>query len=101
MRGGGVVVLTNASSAISWPLTPTSHRLADDIAARLVGQPLPPAESRHQVTFALIAAGMGILLLLMQLRTLVRELRLARLPSHGSPAPLAARGVLLWSMSFF
>lgn len=81
--GWGVVVLTNVSSAIPWPLTPTSHRLADDIAARLVGQPLPPAESRHQVTFALIAAGMGILLL-MQLRTLAREARLARRPSSTS-----------------
>lgn len=83
--GWGVVVLTNASSAIPWPLTPTSHRLADDIAARLVGQPLPRAESRHQITFALIAAGMGILLL-MQLRTLVREARLAWRPRHDSVA---------------
>ncbi len=83
--GWGVVVLTNASSAIPWPLTPTSHRLADDIAARLVGQPMPRAESRHQLVFALISAGMGILLL-MQLRTLVRELRLARQPSHESGA---------------
>lgn len=83
--GWGVVVLTNASSAIPWPLTPTSHRLADDIAARLVGQPLPPAESRHQMIFALIAAGMGILLL-MQVRTLVREARLARRSSFTSGA---------------
>jgi hypothetical protein len=81
--GWGVVVLTNVSSAIPWPLTPTSHRLADDIAARLVGQPLPPAESRHQVTFALIAAGIGILLL-MQRRPLEREARLARRPSSSS-----------------
>lgn len=77
--GWGVVVLTNASSAIPWPIMPTSHRLADDIAARLAGQALPSPESRHRMTFALIAAAMFVLLFL-QLRTLVLELRVVRHP---------------------
>ena len=81
--GWGVVVLTNVSSAIPWPVTPTSHRLADDIAARLVGQPLPPPETRHRMTFALIAVGMGVLLLV-QLRTLLREGRAARRRLHDA-----------------
>jgi hypothetical protein len=83
--GWGVVVLTNVSSAIPWPVAPTSHRLADDIAVRLAGQPLPPPESRHRSTFAVIAAGMGILLLA-QLRTIVREVRAARQPGHHAGA---------------
>ncbi|WP_019588174.1 serine hydrolase domain-containing protein [Deinococcus apachensis] len=37
--GWGVAVLTNVSSVL--PLVPTSHRMADDIAASLVGVPLP------------------------------------------------------------
>jgi len=43
--GWGVVVLTNASTGIPLPIMPTSHRLADEIAAYLAGVPLPPPTS--------------------------------------------------------
>jgi CubicO group peptidase (beta-lactamase class C family) len=93
--GWGVAVLTNVSSAIPWPLTPTSHRLADDIAARLAGQPWPRPASRHRVMCALIAAAMGVLLLA-QLRTQVREVRAARrLASAAAAARRAWRSAVL------
>jgi CubicO group peptidase (beta-lactamase class C family) len=53
--GWGVVVLTNASTGIPMPLTPTSHRLADDIAAYLVGAPLPPPTSSHRTRWLVLA----------------------------------------------
>jgi hypothetical protein len=38
--GAAVVVLTNASTLMPLPAQPTSHRLADEIAAYLAGKPL-------------------------------------------------------------
>ncbi len=46
-QGLGVVVLTNVSSAIPWPITPTSHLMADQIAAALIGVPLSVPPHRH------------------------------------------------------
>ncbi len=60
--GWGVVVLTNVSSAIPFPIAPTSHRMADAIAAHLAGEPLPDAGSRHAATFALLTAAMLVVI---------------------------------------
>lgn len=84
--GWGVAVLTNASSAVPWPVAPVSHRLADDIAAHLVGRPLPDVASTHRVFFAVIAAAM-LLLVAAQLRTLRRAWRAG---SEGPSAPRRA-----------
>ncbi|MEO7454752.1 MAG: serine hydrolase domain-containing protein [Gemmatimonadaceae bacterium] len=73
-QGWGVAVLTNASSALPWPLVPASHRLADDIAAHLVGQPLPPVSSRHRMFFAVVAIAM-LAVLASQARALLRAWR--------------------------
>lgn len=97
--GWGVVVLTNVSSAIPWPITPTSHRLADDIAARLAGQALPSPESRHRKTFALIAAAMFGLLLL-QLRTLAHEVRAVRHPAREPGASRRAWRAIVIDVAF-
>lgn len=44
----GVVVLTNVSSAIPWPIAPTSHVMADEIAAALMGVTLPVPSDTHR-----------------------------------------------------
>lgn len=79
----GVVVLTNISSAIPFPIAPASHVMADAIAAHLAGNPLPPAGSRHALLFVGIAAAM-LLVLAGQCRGLVRAVR--------NPMPKASRG---------
>ncbi len=66
----GVVVLTNVSSAIPWPIAPTSHVMADDIAAALVGVALPVPSDKHRWLFAAISAGM-LLITLLQVRGLL------------------------------
>ena len=78
--GWGVVVLTNASTGIPMPVVPTSHRLADDIAAYLAGTPLPPPTSPHRrrwLALALILLG----ILVIQIRGLWR---FQRRPAPGS-----------------
>ena len=79
--GWGVVVLTNASTGIPMPLAPTSHRLADDIAAYLVGVPLPPPTSPHRTRWLALAV-----VLFGVLASQVRGLwRLRRAPVHTFP----------------
>ncbi|MEO7612186.1 MAG: serine hydrolase domain-containing protein [Gemmatimonadales bacterium] len=79
----GVVVLTNVSSAIPFPIAPASHVMADAIAAHLAGEPLPPAGSRHASFFFGVAAVM-LLVMAAQIRALVRAVRA---PSReGTPA---------------
>lgn len=73
-RQWGVVVLTNVSSAIPFPIAPTSHVMADAIAAHLAGDPLPPAGSRHAVLFIGVAAVM-LLVVGGQIRGLVRAVQ--------------------------
>ncbi|MEO7368553.1 MAG: serine hydrolase domain-containing protein [Gemmatimonadaceae bacterium] len=73
-RHTGVVVLTNVSSAMPWPIAPTSHVMADEIAAALMGVPLPVPSDKHRWLFAAIAAAM-LLVILNQLRGLLRILR--------------------------
>jgi cytochrome b561 len=69
--GWGVVVLTNASSSLPLPLAPTSHRIADAVAASLAGAALGESGSRFRVMhWALLAA--TLLILLSQLRVLWR-----------------------------
>lgn len=70
----GVVVLTNVSSTIPWPIAPTSHVMADEIAAALIGKPLPDPSEKHRWLFGIIAAAM-FLIILMQLRGLLRIYR--------------------------
>lgn len=72
--GWGVVVLTNASTGIPMPLTPTSHRLADDVAAYLAGAPLPPPTSPHRTRWLVLAAIM-LAVLVSQVRSLWRVSR--------------------------
>lgn len=81
-RGWGVVVLTNVSSAIPFPIAPASHVMADAIAGHLAGAPLPPARSRHAAFFFGVAAVM-LLVLAAQIRGLVRAVR--------HPLPAASR----------
>jgi CubicO group peptidase (beta-lactamase class C family) len=60
--GAAVVVLTNASTLMPLPAQPTSHRLADEIAASLAGEPLASgALSFGTVVFA-VWAGLALLL---------------------------------------
>ncbi len=70
----GVVVLTNVSSLIPWPIAPTSHVMADGIAAALIGVPLPVPSDRHRWLFGAIAAA-ALLLTLHQVRGLLRIVR--------------------------
>lgn len=79
----GVVVLTNVSSAIPWPIAPTSHVMADDIAATLIGVPLPVPSDKHRWLFGATSAAM-LLILLHQLRGL---LRLSRSRTRRDPSP--------------
>ena len=57
--GWGVVVLTNVSSAL--PLSPASHRMADNIAASLTGDPLPAPGYKFKLVHLIIA--LAVLLL--------------------------------------
>jgi CubicO group peptidase (beta-lactamase class C family) len=69
--GWGVVVLTNASSSLPLPLAPTSHRIADAVAASLAGAALGESGSRFRVMhWALLAT--TLLILASQLRVLWR-----------------------------
>jgi len=70
----GVVVLTNVSSMIPWPVAPTSHVMADDIAATLIGARLPVPSDKHRWLFGIITAAI-VVLTLMQLRGLLRIIR--------------------------
>ncbi|MEP6506895.1 MAG: serine hydrolase domain-containing protein [Gemmatimonadales bacterium] len=87
----GVVVLTNVSSAMPWPIAPTSHVMADEIAAALMGVPLPVPSNKHRWLFAAIAAAM-LLVILNQLRGLLRILR-GR--NKGDRTPRAAMSMFM------
>ena len=68
--GWGVAYLTNVSSAL--PAFPTSHRVADTIAASLTGAPLPAeADSSLKRMYLWIVLGMA-LITLSQIRDLIR-----------------------------
>lgn len=56
--GWGVVVLTNASTIL--PVLPTSHRIADAVAASLAGEALPDPGSAFQLITGVIALGMAL-----------------------------------------
>ena len=87
--GWGVVVLAKASTGIPMPLGPTSHRLADDTAAYLVGTPLPPPTSPHRRRwFALALIRLGILV--NQIRGLWRQKLQPRPGSRNLARLLAA-----------
>ncbi len=84
-RSLGVVVLTNVSSAIPWPIAPTSHVMADEIAAALIGVTPPVPSDKHRWLFGVIGAAM-LLVTLSQLRGL---LRIVRGRNNGDSVPRA------------
>ena len=60
--GWGVVVLTNASTSFPLPIMPTSHRMADAIAASLAGHAL--VEDSYNQSMVYLAITIGLLLVL-------------------------------------
>ncbi len=58
----GVVVLTNSSTSFPLPIIPTSHRLADGIAAYLAGQPFPSPGYSQTLVYVAIGVGMALIL---------------------------------------
>lgn len=84
-HGWGVAVLTNASSGLPLPVTPSSHRMADAIAASLVGVPLDDSPSNHRMVNLLMLV-VAVVLLFLQLRSvrlLLRETSTAA-PNGGA-----------------
>jgi len=65
----GVVVLTNSSSVL--PVGSTAHRMADNIAANLAGQPLPPADPSLSRVYLALALAVAVLTWL-QVRDILR-----------------------------
>ncbi len=86
----GVVVLTNVSSAIPWPIAPTSHVMADEIVAELVGVRLPVPSNKHRWLFGTIGVAM-LLVTGNQLRGLLRTLRSR---NNGDRAPRAVMSMV-------
>ena len=86
----GVVVLTNVSSAL--PVGSTAHRLADNIAANLVGKPLPPADPSLSRVYLALALAVAVLTWL-QIRDILRlgqwRQRLSLRPRRAVLAELA------------
>lgn len=88
--GWGVVVLTNVSSSL--PLSPASHRVADNIASYLAGGPLPAVRSRFKFVHLVIAL-LALLLSANQLKQTIGVVRNRRkVPvGRGSLVRTAAR----------
>ena len=99
-RGWGVAVLTNVSTSLPLPVTPTSHRLADAIAKHLAGAPLVDTGTSHSTIYLLITLGM-LLILSRQVVGLVRIDRWrARQLSRSRTASLADVALeLLWPVA--
>jgi CubicO group peptidase (beta-lactamase class C family) len=60
--GAAVVVLTNASTLMPLPVQPTSHVLADEIAAYLAGKPLASGTLSFGTVVLAVWAGLALLL---------------------------------------
>lgn len=58
----GVAVLTNASTSFPLPIIPTSHRMADAIAAGLAGQPLVVSGYNQTIVYLAISVGLALIL---------------------------------------
>lgn len=58
----GVVVLTNASTSLPFPLAATSHRVADGVARSLVGQPLPSQTLNLSLMYAILTLAAALIL---------------------------------------
>lgn len=71
-QGWGVAVMTNASTSLPLPQAPSSHLLADTIAASLVGRPLAPRPVSQSAAYLAVTIG-AALVLLSQLRGLGRR----------------------------
>lgn len=87
----GVVVLTNVSSTVPWPIAPTSHVMADEIAGALIGVPLPVPSDKHRWLFGAIGAAV-LLVTVHQLRGLLRILRRR---NNGERTPRAAMSMFV------
>jgi hypothetical protein len=84
----GVVILTNVSSVLPIPISPTSHRMADNIAGALRGTPLPTASS--PLTRIYLGIDVGIVLLtLSQIRDIVALRRWRAQLAKKSPRSIA------------
>ncbi len=59
----GVALLTNVSTSFPLPIMPTSHRMADDIAAYLAGQPLVTSRYTQSSVYLGITVGMALVML--------------------------------------
>ncbi|MBC8088257.1 MAG: beta-lactamase family protein [Phycisphaerae bacterium] len=70
-RGWGVAVLTNVSTSLPLPVTPTSHRLADAIALHLAGAPLTDTGKSFSTLYLVVTLGM-LLILARQVVGLIR-----------------------------
>lgn len=88
--GWGVVVVTNVSSSL--PISPASHRVADNVASYLAGRPLPDAGSRFKLVHFVIAL-LVVLISAHQVRQTVAVVRgRAKVPSGpGSLIKATAR----------
>lgn len=58
----GVVVLTNASTALPFPLAATSHRVADGVARSLLGQPLPSQTLNLSMMYLVVTLAAALVL---------------------------------------
>jgi CubicO group peptidase (beta-lactamase class C family) len=93
-----VVVLTNASSALPLPITPTSHRLANDIALYIAGGPLGVPNLGYRIWLIVFWGGLG-LILLHQIVTLARIMR-KRDPAHAPLRSAAADIAMVLAIIF-
>lgn len=93
-----VVVLTNASSLIPLPALPTSHRLADEIAGYLAGEPLSPTTFSFGSAILVLWLGLG-LIFLAEAGRLLRKVRSAQ---HAPPGliSLCSSFVMLGGLAF-
>jgi CubicO group peptidase (beta-lactamase class C family) len=92
----GVAVLTNASTSLPLPITPTSHHLADGLAAYLTGGQLPGRAYSQGLISLVVSAGLA-LVLLNQLGDLARLDRWrARAAGRARSAWVDVAAELLW-----
>jgi CubicO group peptidase (beta-lactamase class C family) len=70
-QGWGVAVLTNASTSLPLPIMPSSHRMADGLAAYLAGQSFPQIAYSQGMLYLVVTLGLA-LVLFSQIAELIR-----------------------------